>query len=229
MAAGVLVEEGVVEEDAGLVDGGIPRHQGALPKVGASFVEPEDRLKHFLPDLRMGLDGLAFGEAEPELVDELAVVVEGLGGIDDALRLPLHRRSKAFLARNVGLEEGAGHRLLPAGEPADPGDEADGEVGAVPRDVVELAEMEAVEDLALGLEGGLVLLPVLDGIAVVGPCAVEDGLPEGVHRLALRLVREHFLRPGDRGGAGDCPLVAVLAGVDEVADEIIALLQKENA
>ena len=39
MASRVLVKQGVVEEQAGVVDGGIVGHQGAFAKVGAPFVE----------------------------------------------------------------------------------------------------------------------------------------------------------------------------------------------
>ena len=76
--------------------------------------------------------------------------------------------------------------------------------------------------LAAGGEIGVVLHPVLYGVALQRAGAGEDGLPERLHGAALRQGGEHLLRPLDAGHGGDAPLLAVLARVYEGLEHGVA-------
>ena len=107
VTGGVLVKQGVVKQQAGLGDGGIDGHQRTFAQIGGSLVHRDHLLQQRLVLLRLDLDGLAVFKADREVLDQLAVVGQRLGGVDDALSLAAHRRDEALLGGDIGIEEDA--------------------------------------------------------------------------------------------------------------------------
>ena len=55
------------------------------PRYAAALVHGDELGQQVVVYLRVPLDGLALVEADPEAVDQLALIAQGLGGVDDAL------------------------------------------------------------------------------------------------------------------------------------------------
>ena len=104
MATGVLVKEGVVEQEARLVDGRVKRHQRAFAKIPAALVHLDELGEQLVVLLRVPFDGLALVEADPESVDQLSLIAQGLGGVNDALGLAPLGGDEALLRGDVGVE-----------------------------------------------------------------------------------------------------------------------------
>ena len=64
VAAGIFVKQGVVKQDACLVDGAVIRHERALAEVGRAFVHGDELLQQGLIRARVRLDGAAVLEAD---------------------------------------------------------------------------------------------------------------------------------------------------------------------
>ena len=224
MAAGVLVKEGVVEQEARLVDGRVKRHQRAFAKIPAALVHLDELGEQLVVLLRVPFDGLALVEADPEAVDQLTLVGKRLRRIDDALGHAAHRGDEAFLGRDVGVEEDALQARLAAAAELRLGDHADGKVGAVGRFVAQLADVQAVEIFAAVMQVLVVLFPRLDG--VVGHAGgLENGFPQLFHGLRRAQLREELLGPLFAGHSRDAPLVFVFDLVAVALDDgVLGLL-----
>ena len=209
MAGGVLVEQGVIEQDAALRNGAVLGHQRALAQIGRAIVHGDHGLEQLLALLRLDLHGLALFKADGEILDELPLIAQGLAGIDDALGFAPLGRDEAFLGRDVGVEEDALQAGVSAALPLAFGDHTHGQVGAVFGGVVQAADMQAVEISAAVMQVGVVLLPRLH--RVVGHTGSEqNGLPQLLHGGAGAHSGEDLLRPGRAGDGGDAPLILVL-------------------
>ena len=55
-------------------------------------------------------------EADPEAIDQLALITQRLRRVDDSLGHAAHRGDKAFLGRDVGVEENALQAILNAAD-----------------------------------------------------------------------------------------------------------------
>ena len=223
MAGGVFVKEGVVEQDAALGDGAVLRHQGALAQVGGAFVHGNHGGKGFLALLRHGLHCLAVFKADIEILNQLALVGQGLGGIDNALRQPSLGRDEALLRGNVGVEENSLEALFSAAAEPSLGHHAHGQVGAVVCPVVEAGNVEAIEVIAPSLQPGIVLLPGLHRVSI-HPGGVKNRLPQFLHRLIPAQLRKQLLGPGHTGDGGNAPLLPVLPTLDIRAQNGVAHL-----
>ena len=120
VAGRVFVEEGVVEEDAHLGDGGAGRDQGDLAEVGRALVGLEDGLEGVIARLRPEIDDLAAREPEPEAVDQAAVIVEGQGAVNGAVGAAAVGRGENLLGRHIGEKADAVGRFRAAARPAVP-------------------------------------------------------------------------------------------------------------
>ena len=78
MAAGVLIEQCIVEQDAGLVDRGVERHERTFAEIGAALVHGDELGQQRFVFLRAPFGGLALAEANPEPVNELALIAQRL-------------------------------------------------------------------------------------------------------------------------------------------------------
>ena len=150
MAGGILIEERIVEEQAGLVDRRLLRHERALAEIVAALVHADDLLENIL----------------------------SLFGLDRAVDALSERGSEDLLGRHVGIVDNALHRRIASGVELGRRDEADLEIRAVRGMVAQLAEMEIVQILAARLEIAVVLFPIGDGVLAVGAGGVENVLPE---------------------------------------------------
>ena len=81
-------------------------------------------------------------EADPETVDELALITQGLGGVDNALGHALHGGDEALLGGDIGVEDNALQAALAAAAEMGLGDHTHGEVGAGGAPVAQLADVQ---------------------------------------------------------------------------------------
>ena len=217
MAAGILVKQRVVEQQAGLVDGGVEGHQGALAQIAAALVHGDELGQQVVVDLGVPLHGLALVEADPELVDELTLIAQGLGGIDDALGLALHGGGEALLGGDVGVEEDPLQAGFAAAAELPLRDQPHGQVRAVGALILQLPQVQAVEILAPVVKVLVVGVPGGQGV-LIHPAGGQNGLPQLLHSLAGAQAREQLLGPGRAGHGGDAPLILVLDLVPVFAD-----------
>ena len=157
----------------------------------------------------MDLHCLASLEADPEVLDQLTVVAQGLGGVHDAFGFAAHRRRVALFARDVGVERQTVDRgLLPA-EEGPLRNHADGQIGAVVAFIVQLGDTEAVEVDAAVVKVLVVCLPRGYGIVAVGAGCGQDRVPQLSDGLVLSEARKDLLCPGLARDGGDAPLLFV--------------------
>ena len=221
MAGGVLVEQGLVEQQAAPADGRIVGHQRALAQIAAALVHGDHLGEQGLVLLCVPLHRLALLKTDPEILDQLALIAQGLGGVDDALRLSLHGGGEALLRGHVGVEGHAADGILAAAAEPALRDQTHGEVRAVGAGVAELFNAHGVEPVTVGLKGGVVGFPFRHRI-LPDPAGVQDRLPELLHRLRGPQLREHLLGPGLAGNRGDAPLIFVLHLIPVGLDDGIA-------
>ena len=229
VAACVLVKECVVEQQPRLIDRALPRHERALAEIGRALVHGDELFQQLLVFLRVHLHGLAVLEADGEVFDQLAVVAQGLRGIDDALGLTAFGTDEALLGGQVRIEERTADGVLAAAAEMRFGDHADAQVGAVGGVILQRLDAEAVQVIAAGLEIVVVILPRADAVAAVHAAGVQDGFPELLDRAALRLAGEDLFRPRRAGHGGDAPLVAAFHLVAEGLDDLVAGLHAAGA
>lgn len=103
MAGGIFIEERIVEEQAGLMDRRLLRHERALAKIVAALVHADDLLENILSLFGLNFHGAALFKADGEVFDELPLIGEGLRGVHDALGGAAVGRGENFLGRHVGV------------------------------------------------------------------------------------------------------------------------------
>ena len=168
----------------------------------------------------MDLHGLAALKADGEILDELALVGQGLGGVDDALGFAPHGRDKDLLRGDVGVKEDVVQRIFTAALEFSLWDHADPQVRAVAALVDQRFNVQAVEIGAAGSQIVVVGFPGCNGV-LVDAGSVQDRLPQLFHRLGLAQVGEQLFRPGHTGHSGDTPLVLVLELVPVGLDDLV--------
>ena len=157
----------------------------------------------------MPLHGLALVEPDPEVLDELALIAQGLGGVDDALGLAPHGGDEALLRGDIGVKDDAPQALFAAAAELGLGDHAHLKIGAVGALVAQLPDVQAVEIGAALLHVPVVGLPVGHGVALQRTAGGQNGLPQLLHRLGLPQAGEQLPGPRFAGYGGDAPLVLV--------------------
>ena len=226
MAGGVLVKQGVQEEQAALLNRGVIRHERALAEVGRALVHVDELLQQRLVLLGVHLDGLAVFKADGEILDELPLIRQRLGRIDDALGLAAHRGDEDLLGGDVRVKEDPLQGIFAAALELRLGDHADAEIRAVAAVVLKLGQAQAVEiGAALG-KILVVLLPRLHGV-VRHARGVQNRLPERLDGLMPAQLREELLRPFLARNGRDAPLIFVLdlvaVGLDDAVARLIGL------
>ena len=223
MAAGVLVKERIVEQNAGLIDGRIERHECAFAEVRASLVHFDELCEKVVVYLCVPFDCFSLVEADPEAVDELRLVGKGLRGVDDALCFSAHRGDEALLGRNVRVKDDTLQALFRAAAESGLGDHADMEIRAVGGFVVKLADVQAVEIRAPVVQVFVVCLPRSNRVLRhAGGC--ENRFPELFDGLARTKAGEELLRPFFARHGGNAPLVLVFNLVAVALDDRVFFL-----
>ena len=226
MAGRVLVEQRVVEQDAALADRRRIRNQRSLAQIGGAFVHVDELAQQRLVLFRVPFDGFALMEADPEILDQLPVVAQGLAGVDDTLRAVAAGRSEALFRGHVRIEfDALAARFAAAGKQAFR-DEPHREICTVSGLIDQFFDAESVQVSAALPQVAVVLLPSLDGVTQRAG-GLQDLFPEFFHRLARPQSGEQFLRPLLAGDGGDGPLVIALhrvaVGLDDLAGHLHAL------
>ena len=209
MAAGVFIKEGVIKQQARPVDGGVKGDQSALAQIAAALVHGDELGQQVVVDLGVPLHRLTLVEADPETVDELPLIAQGLGGVDDPLGHALHGGDEALLRGDVGIEKDALQAGLAAAAELRLRDHAHGEVRAVGALVAQLPDAQTAEVPAPVMEVLVVGLPCRHGV-LVHPAGGENGLPQLLDGLTGPQLREQLFSPCGAGDGGDAPLVLIL-------------------
>ena len=166
VASGVLIEQRVVEQQAALADGAGLRHQGALAQIGSAFVHGQHGLQQLFTYFSAGLHDLAVFKTHKEVLNKLAIITQGLGGVDDTLGLALHGRDEALLGGDVGVEGDALLADFLAAAELRLRDHAYSQVGAIVGGVMQGHDTQAVEVSAAIMQVGIMLFPSLDGVLI---------------------------------------------------------------
>ncbi len=210
MAGGVFVEQGLVEQDPGIADGGIVGHQGHLTQVVGALVGVDGPAQVFLPHPGVYVHDAAALEVQVEVLHQIAVHGQGQGGVCPAVHPIPAGGGEDLLGGDVGHEFHAPRRGVAAPGPHMVLRQADGQVGAQGIGVAQGLELVLVERLGPAGGGGDVLLPALHGLSVPGDAAHgEDGVPQRVHGVLALFVRERLFRPGPGGIGAHAPLEPV--------------------
>ena len=104
MTSGILIEEGVVEHQSRLTNGAVVGNESALAEICRSLVHGDHFLEESLALLCVNLNGASLLKANGEILDELALIGKGTGGVNYTLSLALHGRNEGFLGGNIGVE-----------------------------------------------------------------------------------------------------------------------------
>ena len=223
MAGGILIKEGVVEQQLSVADGAVVGHESALAEVAAALIHSNELGQQIAVDLRIPFHGLALMEADPELVDELSLIAQRHGGVDDTLSLALLGGDEALLGGDVGVEGDALKALLAGTAEAAALHHAHGEIGARGGGVVELLDAEGVEVIAALVDFAVMLFPCGDGV-VRHAGSIENILPQLFHGLRGAQLGEQLLGPSLTGDGGDTPLILILHGITHGLNDGEALL-----
>ena len=223
MAAGVFIKEGVIKQQARLIDGGVKGDQSALAQIAAALVHGDELGQQVVVDLGVPLHRLTLVEADPEAVDELTLIAQGLGGVDNALGHTLHGGDEALLRGDIGIEEDALQAGLAAAAELRLRDHAHGEVRAVGALIAQLSNTQTAEVLAPVVEVLVMGLPRRHGV-LVHPAGGENGLPQLLNGLTGPQLREQLLGPCGAGDGGDAPLVLVLDLIPVFLDDGVQTL-----
>ena len=171
----------------------------------------------------MNLDGLAVFKANGEILDELSLIGQRLGRIDDALRHAALRGNKDLLRGDVGVKIVAEQGGFPAALEFRILNHAHAEIRAVGAAVFQRFDAERVEIGAAPRKIIVMLLPRLHGV-VRDAGGGQNGLPQLFDSLPLRQLRKELFRPGRAGHGGDTPLILVFDLVAVGTDDLIFFL-----
>ena len=206
VAGGVLIEQGIVEQQLLIADGAVIGHQSHLAEVGRALVQGGLRLQLLLAHLGVDLDDPALPDDKMEVLHQIAAQHQRHGGVDHAVDAVFKRRGKNFLGGHVGDKMDAGPARAVTAAPDVVLRQADGEIGAQTVGIMEALQTQGVELVNANLQGIQMLFPALHRLAVAGdPDGGEDGVPQLRHSLLLRAVREDLLRPAGYGNGPDGP------------------------
>ena len=210
VACGVLVEQGVPEENAGLGDGRGVGDEGYFAEATGSVIGGDETIEGFLAGGCGRFDDDAVDEAAADVLDEGALVGERLRGAGNAIDAVLVGSGEALFGGDVGVAEDAVGRSSSTSGPEVVVGEAHSEIGAGALEV-ERVEALLVELVDARLEEGSVGAPVGHGVWSGDAGGGEDSFPELGNGLVEGIVGEDELRPFGRGAGDDGP-VDLMAG-----------------
>ena len=99
-----FVEEGVVIKKLLVGNGTVIRNQSHFAEIAGALVHADGALQSFLALFGVSLHDPAVLHHKVELVDDVAVVHQGHGGVDHAVDPGLERRGEDLLRGDVGDE-----------------------------------------------------------------------------------------------------------------------------
>ena len=163
-------------------------------------------------------DGFAFLEADPETVDDLALVVQRLGRVDDSVDSRLERHAEALLSRHIGVKIHPLRRRASAAYPNVVLDEFHFDIRSCLAGEVQLRELVLIQFLRVLDHFFVMLVPLGDGVVVLrNSCHGKNSVSEFLKGLFLRQIGEHCFGPIYGRHADDAPLTLVVHGV---ADQV---------
>ena len=176
-----------------------------------SFIHIDKFPQGLFPNFRPEVHHTPFLEGQVEVLDAVAVVNQGLGGIDCAVHAFPQRQGVDFLRRHIGSEGDPRGGSFCTTCPDMSLRQRHRQVGAQAVPVVQALEILPVQELRRPLQGGNMLLPGLGGVfARLNAHRAEDFLPEPGLGLLLAEIREDLLRPACRGHGHHAPGILVI-------------------
>ena len=140
----------------------------------------------------MGLHDFSVPDDKVEFVDDVSVIHQRHGGVDHAVDAGFQRRGENFLRRHIGYKLHAVFHHGVARRPQVVFRELDGQVGAEAVGIVQILEVIAVQQvLAAGQRFQMAAPGVHGGAIPLNADRFENGLPQPLHGLVLRQIREH--------------------------------------
>ena len=94
----------ILEEDAGVADGGIIRHQRDLAQMRSAFIGFEQIIQDLLAEAGIVIHHIASFEGEMEVVHQLSAYGKRHGGTQRAVHPVRVGHAEDFLGWNVGEE-----------------------------------------------------------------------------------------------------------------------------
>ncbi len=212
MAGGVLIKQGVAEQQPGAADGRVLPHQGHLAQASGALIGVQQALDDVRPAVRREIHHLAVPEGEAQALNQPAPRAQGQGGGQGAVHFVGVGQGEDLLGGQVG------HEAVPARNPGGtplpdmPLGQVNHQVGARAL-VVQLLKVVPVQKIHMARQRLLVGLPRGHRVLQVDAGGLKNLLPQGTDGGRLFQLREHAHSPG-RGGQGrDAPLDLVLHGV----------------
>ena len=180
VAGGVFVEQGIVEQDIHIGNGGVVGNEGDLTQVVGAFAGFDEVFEGFFAGFGLVAYDLAVFKGQREVVDELAVIDEWMGADQGAVDLVLMRGGEHFLGWDIGEEFDAVCGFFAAAGPDMVFGHADFNVGTQAVFIDEFDKLAVVEEAGFILKAFIELVPGGNGVILVGPGGFEDRLPEHI-------------------------------------------------
>ena len=160
----------------------------------------------------MSLDNLAVLEAEPEVLDQRALIAQRHAGVHDAFCQTTLGGHEAFLSGNVGVELRAVLGVFHRAAEQRAVKHANAEIGAVGGMIFKGFQLQVVQVLAAALYVGIVGFPCGDGI-VIHARGGENSLPQLLDGGAGADAGEHLAGPCSARHSNDSPLRLAVHGI----------------
>ena len=214
MARRVLVVQSVEEENARLRHRRVIGYQRYFAQIGGSLVVAQQLRERVFPLSGTELDGLSVLEAQPEAVDDLALVVQRLRRVRDSVYTGLKRHAEALLSRHIRVKIHPARRCAPAADP----DVVLYEFYFYIRSDL-TGKMQFHKSVRVHLPRMLdqffvMQVPLGNRIIVFrDPCHSENRVSEFLESLFFRQVGEHYFGPLHRRHADHTPLPLIVHSV----------------
>ena len=179
----------------------------------------------------MHVDDPAVLDDKVEVFNDVAVVHERQGCVNDAVNAVSERGGEDLLRRHIGDERKACAAGVVAAGPDVRLGKLDVETCAEGVLVIERGEVKIVELCDAAFEQRHMLMPARDRVTLAADAdGGEDRVPELVHRLLLGKLGEDLLRPARNGDGRDTPGIHVRHHcVVESGDLVIAAICARDA
>ena len=108
VAASVFIEQGVVEQQTGLVDRAVKRNQRTFAQIACTLVHRKHFVQKVIVLFCVSFYCFSVFKANPEILNQLTLIAQWFCGINDSLGNAFFRGGKTFLGRNVRVKYSAG-------------------------------------------------------------------------------------------------------------------------
>ena len=194
VAGGVLVEQGIEEQEAAFRDRRGMRHQGDLAKSAGAVVAVEHFLEHVLAARGLRLNDPSRLEPDRNAVDQRALIGEGLGADDMAIDPARMGGREHLFRRDVRIAGDPVLRRRRAALPRMAVGESDRQIRARPG-IMQGVKFPRIQPFGPAAERRVMRSPGGDRIVVIDPRSGKDRLGEPADRDVVGFAGKDPLRP----------------------------------